>query len=157
MGAVEGLEGVGFVLGGRLEAVGGIWWFFGSFWGVFGAGLVPLGGFGGEWRGVLGLDQIPWGYFGGICWGEGVDSIFWGVLEADWELYGGLGGGLDPIGGLGGWVIGPPCVYLRADQVPQGTFEGSGGDLGARRADLGILEGCGGAGRGPGLSSPPLF
>ena len=59
--------------------------------------------------------------------------------------------------GIGGVGIGPPCVYLRADQVPQRTFEGSGGDLGARRADLGILEGCGGAGRGPGLSSPPFF
>ena len=43
--------------------------------------------------------------------------------------------------GIGGVGIGPPCVYLRADQVPQGTFEGSGGDLGARRADFGAVWG----------------
>ena len=57
---------------------------FGSFWGVFGAGLVPLGGFGG---GVLGLDQILWG----DLLGGGGRFDFLGVLGADWEPYGGLG------------------------------------------------------------------
>ena len=87
-GGLKGEGGGVFVLRGRLEAVGGVWGLFGSFWGVFGAGLVPLGEFGG---GLLGLDQIPWGYFGGICWGEGVDSIFggfWRQIGSHMEAWG---------------------------------------------------------------------
>ena len=66
---VGGLKGEGrgeFVLGGRLEAVGGVWGLFGSFWGVFGAGLVPLEGFGGE----VGVGSDPLGVF----WGGSVEG-----------------------------------------------------------------------------------
>ena len=59
-------------------------------------------------------------------------------MGAKWRL----GGWFGSHRGIGGVGIGPPCVYLRADQVPQGTFEGSGGDLGARRADFGVVWGC---------------
>ena len=80
---------------------------FGSFWGVFGAGLVPLGVFGGE----VGVGSDPLGVFWGDLLRGGGGFDFLGVLEADWKPYGGLGGGLDPIGGLGGWVL-DPLVYI---------------------------------------------